>query len=137
MRIRTARFLVLALAGGLTGCGGGDSNGRVVSDSTVAQAGAVADDPGVRGRDIDRRIFEEKMQLARTERLDTLPIGSIIVRIGESFLGTKYTPGTLEVEPERLVTNLEELDCVTYVENVLAMARIVRAGTPTWDAYIG
>ena len=131
------RLLILALTVALAGCADDDSAaGRVASDSTVAQAGAVADDPGVRGRDIDRRIFEEKMQLARTERLDTLPIGSIMVQLGESFLGTKYTPGTLEVEPERLVINLEELDCVTYVENVLAMARIVRAGTPTWDAYV-
>lgn len=131
------RLLILALAGALAACGGdGSGGGRVASDSTVTQAGAVADDPGARGRDIDRRIFEEKMQLARTERLDTLPIGSIMVQLGESFLGTKYTPGTLEVEPEQLVINLEELDCVTYVENVLAMARIVRAGTPTWDAYV-
>ena len=135
MRMRTARVpLLLALA--LAACGDAERPQAAPSDSTVARGAAVADDPAVRGRDIDRRIFEEKMELARAERLDTLPIGSIMVRIGESFLGTKYTPSTLEVEPERLVTNLEELDCVTFVENVLAMARIVRAGTPTWDAYV-
>ena len=130
------RLPALALAFALAACGDSDGRSATESDSTVVRAGAVADDPAARGRDIDRRIFEEKMELARTERLDTLPIGGIIVRIGESFLGTKYTPGTLEVEPERLVTNLEELDCVTFVENVLAMARIVREGTPTWDAYV-
>jgi hypothetical protein len=128
--------MVLALAGAFVACGDADRPDAAASDSTVAQAGALADDPAVRGRDVDRRIFEEKMELARAERLDTLPIGAMIVRIGESFLGTKYTPGTLEVEPEQLVTNLEELDCVTYVENVLAMARIIRAGTPTWDAHV-
>jgi len=105
------------------------------SDSAEAQAAATGSVP--QGREVDRRIFDEKMELARTERLDTLPIGAIIVRLGESFLGTKYTPGTLEAEgPEHLVINLEELDCVTYVENVLALARIVRARQPTWEAYV-
>lgn len=136
MRAHNARYLVLAGFLFLVGCGESDSEGQAESDSTVAEAGAVADDPALRGRDIDRRIFEEKLALARAERLDTLPIGTMMVRIGESFLGTKYTPATLEEEPEHLVINLEELDCVTYVENVLALARIIRAGTPTWGEYV-
>ena len=106
------------------------------TEAATADSVATADTNVPQGREVDRRIFAEKMELARTERLDTLPIGAIIVRIGESFLGTKYTPATLEVEPERLVINLEELDCVTYVENVLAMARVIRAKEPTWPAYV-
>ncbi len=130
-RASTTSLLILGLL--LPACGDSDATENA-ADAAAADT-AAASLP--QGRDVDRRIFEEKMELARTERLDTLPIGAIMVRLGESFLGTKYTPGTLEAEgPEHLVINLEELDCVTYVENVLALARIVRAGQPTWDAYV-
>jgi hypothetical protein len=65
-----------------------------------------------------------------------MPVGDAIVALGRTFLGATYTPGTLEVEgPERLVVNLRELDCVTYVETVLAMVRILRAGTPDFESY--
>ena len=121
----------------LGACGGTGEDTGETSDATVSEDVAVADDPARRGRDIDRRIFQEKLGLARAERLDTLPIGKMIVALGRSFLGTKYTPGTLEAEgPEHLVINLEELDCVTYVENVLALARTIRAGDPTWEEFV-
>ena len=133
MRMRNASTLIALLL--IAGCSDAEQK---TADAGAATAERAAPDASLpQGREVDRRIFAEKMDLARTERLDTLPIGAIMVRIGESFLGTKYTPGTLEVEPEQLVINLEELDCVTYVENVLAMARIIRAGNPTWDAYVG
>lgn len=84
----------------------------------------------------DRLIFREKMEWARAERLDTLPIGEIVVRLGLTFVGTTYTPGTLEVKgPERLVVNLREFDCVTFVESTLAMARLIREGR--FDDYDG
>lgn len=136
MRRRALIPLLATAALALPACGGQED--APDGDRALEVDGAVADDPALWGRDIDRRIFAEKIRLARDERLDTLPIGAIIVRIGTSFLGTKYTPGTLEPEgPERLVINLAELDCVTYIENVLALARIVRAETPTWEAFIG
>jgi hypothetical protein len=44
-------------------------------------------------------------------------------------VGATYTPATLEVPgPERLVVNLREFDCVTFIENVLALVRMIRAG---------
>jgi hypothetical protein len=79
--------------------------------------------------DRDLQVFDGTMAWARAERLDTLPIGEIIVRIGRRFVGAPYRPGLLEVPgPERLVVNLREYDCVTYVETMLALARMVRAG---------
>ena len=51
--------------------------------------------------------------------------GDLLGAIGERLIGTRYEPHTLEVPgPERLVINLEALDCVTFVENVLVMARL-------------
>jgi hypothetical protein len=84
----------------------------------------------------DRLIFREKMEWARAERLDTLPIGEIVARVALAFVGAPYTPGTLEIEgPERLVVNLREFDCVTLVESTLAMARLIRDGR--FDDYDG
>ena len=77
----------------------------------------------------DSAVVEQRLAWARQQRLDTLPIGSIVARMGETFVGYPYVPGTLEAEgPEHLVINLRVFDCVTFVENMLALSRVVRAG---------
>ena len=84
----------------------------------------------------DREIFEATIQRAQAERLDTLSIGDRVVALGRWFVGAPYTPQTLETSPERLVVNLREFDCVTYVETMLAMARVLRADPPTFDRFL-
>lgn len=44
----------------------------------------------------DLEIFHETLEYARSERLDTLPFGETVVRVGRRFVGEPYTPGTLE-----------------------------------------
>jgi hypothetical protein len=89
----------------------------------------AAEAPGTRGPDADRDIVLQRLAWAREQGLQARPIGEIIARLAETFVGTTYTPGTLEGEgEEQLVINLQELDCVTFVENVLALARMVRDG---------
>ena len=81
--------------------------------------------------DEDWAIFSEKVAWAASERLDTLTLGDAMARMGRSFVGTAYVPQTLEVEgPESLVINFRGLDCVTFVENVLALSRFVRQHPP-------
>lgn len=77
--------------------------------------------------DADWQVLDHKVRWAVAAGLDTLPLGSAIARLGETFVGTTYTPGTLEVPgPERVVINLRALDCVTFVENLLALTRFIR-----------
>jgi hypothetical protein len=77
----------------------------------------------------DVRIFEAVMEQARRDRLDTLAIGEIIVRVGRTFVGNPYTPHTLDIPgDERVIVNLREFDCVTFVESTLALARMIRDG---------
>lgn len=88
----------------------------------------------------DLEIFRETVRWARAAGVDTLPIGDIIVRVGRRFVGDPYTPHTLDLPgPERLVVNLRTFDCVTYVESMLALARVIRAGRggplPTFGAF--
>jgi hypothetical protein len=78
----------------------------------------------------DEEIFANTMERARKERLDTLPIGEVVARVGSWFVGAPYTPATLEAPgPEALVVNLREFDCVTYVESMLALARVIKSGS--------
>jgi hypothetical protein len=86
--------------------------------------------------DRDEDIFAQVVTRARSERMDTLPIGEVIARVGRWFVGAPYTPSTLEAPgPEGLVVNLREFDCVTYVESMLALARVIRAGSTDFNAY--
>jgi len=90
---------------------------------------------GDRSLEQDRAIFASTIERALQEGLDTVPIGDRIVAIGRWFVGAEYVPGTLEVAPERLVVNLEQFDCVTYVESILAIARVLEQPEPTFDAF--
>ena len=84
----------------------------------------------------DSLIFVRTIDRAYAERLDTLPIGEIVVTIGEWFVGSPYVPGSLEQPgPEQLVINLRQFDCVTFVENMLAFARTVRAGRKDFASF--
>ena len=80
----------------------------------------------------DWDIVSTTLARAWDEELHLLPLGETMARIGVSFVGTAYVPATLEVEgPERLVVNLRQLDCVTFVENVLALGRFVHLHDPS------
>ncbi|MDH5588405.1 MAG: DUF1460 domain-containing protein [Gemmatimonadota bacterium] len=78
--------------------------------------------------DLDWDAFSSRVRWALDQGLDTVPLGEAMVRMGRTFVGTPYVPGTLEAEgPEHLVIDFQGLDCVTLVENVLALARFARS----------
>ena len=84
--------------------------------------------PGTTWTREDWRIFDKTIRWAHGQRLDTIPVGRRIALIGQHFVGTTYTPGTLEgPATERLVINFRAFDCVTFVENALALADFVGA----------
>lgn len=65
------------------------------------------------------------------------PIDEIIIEVGKSFLATPYVAGTLDVNPnkERLIVHVTGLDCVTFCENSLTIARILKQGKADFDSY--
>jgi hypothetical protein len=76
----------------------------------------------------DWAVFRATVEWGQGARIDTLPFGEAVAAVGRRFVGTAYVPGTLEVEgPENLVVNFQGLDCVTFVENALALTRFIRA----------
>ncbi|MQA92867.1 MAG: DUF1460 domain-containing protein [Gemmatimonas sp.] len=132
----------------LASCNGSDNLGgsgaspdalEVATKEAGAGAGPAAPPPPntdeARTLQADREIFEATMERARQEGLASLPIGERIATLGKWFVGADYVPGTLEVTPEHLVVNLREFDCVTYVESMLAMARLLDRPTQTFEAF--
>ncbi len=75
----------------------------------------------------DWAILRSVVEWARTEGLEDRSAGEIMAVVGATFVGTPYVPHTLEVPgPEELVVNLRALDCVTFVENLLAVAHLLQ-----------
>ncbi|MDZ7880099.1 MAG: DUF1460 domain-containing protein [Saprospiraceae bacterium] len=71
-----------------------------------------------------------------------------VMRYGKSFLGYAYpkpttdtgqqsgnTPLLRPIEEEALDVNLKKFDCVTFVENMVALTQTRRAGSPTFDNF--
>jgi hypothetical protein len=83
----------------------------------------------------DKRIAEEKLNLFKSK--SALPISELITEIGLSFLGTPYVVASLENGlEEKMVINLRELDCTTFAENCLALARTVKAGKTDFESFV-
>lgn len=63
-------------------------------------------------------------------------MGTMMVLVGKEFLGTPYVAHTLDNrDTEELIVNLRELDCTTFVENCLAIARTIKSGKPTFKKF--
>ncbi|MDH4071393.1 MAG: DUF1460 domain-containing protein [Ignavibacteria bacterium] len=106
----------------------------VVGERTAARAVSLIQNPPL----TDEQICSRKFELAVRESLSDRPIGEVMVAVGSSFLGTPYKAHTLEVPgEEHLVVNLRALDCVTFVENVLALSRCIRLRRYTFEDYLG
>ena len=86
------------------------------------------------GTQSDKGIFESYLNSVQT--VDELCSDILMDETAKFFLGVPYVGKTLEYEPERLIVNLREMDCMTFVENVLALAEASASGTPSWQTYL-
>lgn len=101
----------------------------------VAQAEAV--DAPAAPDSSTAQTFGAVMAYAEAENLAARPLGEIVQAIGRQLIGQPYVEGALDrTVEEALVVDLTGFDCVTFVENVLALAQAVQAGTPSYDAYV-
>jgi hypothetical protein len=82
-------------------------------------------------------VFTQIIERARKEGWESLSIGECMGNVGLLLLGTEYAPGTLEGEgPEICRADLAALDCVTFFENVLCLARILKQEKTTFDDFL-
>jgi hypothetical protein len=103
--------------------------------SRAAGASAGGPDPQVfQGRE----VFDRLMVQARERRWSDLPIGERIGAIGMALRQTPYVASTLELHDDREVCSVDfrGLDCVTFFELALALARMLKRGERTPDALL-
>ncbi len=81
----------------------------------------------------DRQLFKQMMEDLSPHADE--PLGELVVLTGRWFLETPYVAHTLEGDREILVINLRELDCTTFAENCLAIARTIRSGSPSFERF--
>ncbi len=128
---RTLSFFILLLL--LGACASEPTEEPVAAPVTQAQA---VDAPAAPDSST-AQLFDAVMAHARAQNLDARPIGEIVQAIGLQLVGQPYVEGALDrTVEETLIVDLTGFDCVTFVENVLALAQAVEAGTPSYDAYI-
>ena len=71
--------------------------------------------------------FDDIIRLSSKENWKDLPVGLIIGKIGEQFLDTPYVGGTLEDgDTEKCIVRFDALDCVTFFETSLCLARNIK-----------
>lgn len=81
----------------------------------------------------DSIVFEEYLKVMKPKK--DLSLQELIVETALYFRGTPYVASTLEYTPEQLVVNLRELDCTTFVESTIALARTVKDENPSFQKF--
>ncbi len=78
-----------------------------------------------------QRADSAKFQSVMTQLADEAdqPMGKLVADVGKQFLGVAYEEQTLEHgKDEPLTVELEGLDCTTFAETALAIARTIKSG---------
>ena len=84
----------------------------------------------------DRKIFKELIGFLDKKKTSATFPDQFMLEIGKFFLGTPYVTGTLETKKaEHLVVNLREYDCVTFIENVIALLWYVKSRGKSFETF--
>lgn len=78
------------------------------------------------------------LQSVEKDAANDTTAGQTMLRIGRAIekMNIPYVAHTLEPnDQERLIINLRELDCTTFVESAMALTLCVRSGRTTFDDY--
>lgn len=79
----------------------------------------------------DEEIYQKKIQMAQGNNMHDYTLN-----IAKSFLNRPYKAYTLEGgEEEKLVVNLKEFDCSTFVESCVAMGLTYRKNDTSFDKF--
>lgn len=83
----------------------------------------------------DKHVFDDYIKYIESWSSDSKEV--ILEKTATYFLGKPYVAHTLDKNDlEVLTVNLRELDCFTFVENVIALTLTVIDEEPTFDTFI-
>lgn len=79
-----------------------------------------------------------KRIMSKSAKWSSFPIGELVGKIAMTLEGVPYQAHTLELSIDREIcsVNLEGLDCVTFFETTLALARMLKKGGKNADALL-
>jgi hypothetical protein len=84
----------------------------------------------------DRTIFKKLIRFLDRKKTSAKFPDRLMLEIGRFFLRVPYVTSTLEAKKkEHLVINLREFDCVTFVENVVALAWHINSREKSFEAF--
>jgi hypothetical protein len=83
-------------------------------------------------------VFDKLLKKAKAGKWAELPIGECMKRVALELEGTPYVAFTLEIDADRefCSVNLEGLDCVTFFEQTLGFARMLKKSGNTPQALL-
>ena len=82
----------------------------------------------------EQYIFNQMLKEISNNKWNTLPIGELMAKIGQLFVGFPYQAGLLEMNAkEQCSIKLNAFDCVTLFETTLCFARIVKKGSASLE----
>lgn len=82
----------------------------------------------------DSLIYES--YIAKFKCRKDQPINTLLTETGLFFLGKPYVASTLESsDKEKLIINLREFDCMTFIENCVALSKVVKSGNFSFSNY--
>jgi hypothetical protein len=101
-----------------------------VGASTSADAWLLGLDKGHPKTFTGKDILARLTKTAKENKWKQRPIAELIGKMGMELRGTPYTRSTLEIndQHEACTVNLRGLDCGTYCESALALARMIKRG---------
>lgn len=83
-----------------------------------------------------RKLLDQELKKLASESGKKQPIQDWAVEIGKDFLGTPYVEKTLEIPgPEQLVINLQGVDCTTFLEAVVSLARMAEMQNLSFERF--
>ncbi|MBL8088099.1 MAG: DUF1460 domain-containing protein [Chthonomonas sp.] len=84
------------------------------------------------------QILQEVTSTAEHHQWQKLPVGVRMANIGQLFIGTPYVGATLDqsADQEACVVTLKGLDCVTFMESSLGLARAMARGPLTAEGVL-
>lgn len=84
----------------------------------------------------NKATLEGHLTGLQEQSLSELPIGEVAITVGKRFLGIPYVAKTLDLPgEEQLVIEQQGLDCTTFLENSVVMARLVKQDRLTFEDF--
>lgn len=85
----------------------------------------------------DKEIYAAKAKIASDAVRDKADLNAVISKVASSFTGTDYVGFTLETDgPEVLTVNFRGLDCTTFLETAVTVARTCADWKDSFEEYL-